>query len=58
LIYQQRWASRHDAELAVFSWIEGWYNPEPIQAALGMLSPDEFEVAAAGCSPVPDGAAA
>lgn len=43
LIYRQRWASRHDAELAIFSWIEGWYNAERIQAALGMLSPDEFE---------------
>lgn len=43
LIYRQRWASRHDAELAIFTWIEGWYNAERIQAALGMLSPDEFE---------------
>lgn len=44
LIYRQRWGTRHDAELAVFAWIEGWYNPTRIQAALGMLSPDEFEV--------------
>jgi len=43
LIYQQTWTSRHDAELAIFSWIEGWYNTERIQDDLGMLSPDEFE---------------
>lgn len=43
LIYRQRWASRHDAELAIFSYIEGFYNPVRIQDALGMLSPDEFE---------------
>jgi len=45
LIYRQRWATRHDAELAIFTWIEGWYNPTRIQAALGMLSPDEYETA-------------
>jgi putative transposase len=45
LIYRQRWESRHDAELAIFSYIEGFYNPERIQQALGMRSPDEFETA-------------
>ena len=35
----------HDAELAIFAWIEGWYNPERIIAALGMRSPDEYEAA-------------
>ena len=43
LIYRQRWDTRHDAELAIFSYVEGFYNPERIQDALGMLSPDEFE---------------
>ena len=33
------------AELAIFAWIEGWYNPERIIAALGMRSPDEYEAA-------------
>jgi len=32
LIYWQSWASRHDAELAIFAWIEDWYNPERIMA--------------------------
>jgi hypothetical protein len=26
LIYRHTWTSRHDAELAIFAWIEGWYN--------------------------------
>lgn len=43
LIYRHSWTSRHDAELAIFAWIEGWYNPERIMAILGMRSPDEFE---------------
>jgi len=56
LIYRQRWASRHDAELAIFAWIEGWYNPERIMDTLGMQSPDEFEAAhyAAQTSPNDD----
>lgn len=45
LIYRHTWATRHDAELAIFAWIEGWYNPERIMAALDMRSPDEFEAA-------------
>jgi transposase InsO family protein len=28
-IYRHTWTSRHDAELAILAWIEGWYNPEP-----------------------------
>jgi putative transposase len=43
LIYRHTWTSRHDAELAIFAWIEGWYNPERIIAGLGMRSPDEYE---------------
>ena len=45
LIYRRSWTSRHDAELAIFAWIEGWYNPERIIAGLGMRSPDEYEAA-------------
>ena len=43
LLYRQRWATRHDADMAIFDWIEAWYNPRRIQAALGMRSPDEYE---------------
>jgi Integrase core domain len=43
LIYRHSWTSRHDAELAIFTWIEGWYNTEQIIAALAVRSPDEYE---------------
>ena len=43
MIYQHSWTSRHDAELATFEWIEGWYNKERIMDCLGMQSPDEYE---------------
>lgn len=43
LIYRQSWTSRHDAELAIFSYIEGFYNSQRIQDELGMLSPNEYE---------------
>jgi transposase InsO family protein len=45
LIYRHTWNTRHEAELAIFAWIEGWYNPERIMLALGMRSPDEYEAA-------------
>lgn len=43
LIYRRVWRSRHDAELGIFAWIEGWYNPRRIQRALGWRSPAEYE---------------
>jgi transposase InsO family protein len=45
LIYRHTWISRHDAELAIFAWIEGWHNLERIMAGLAMRSPDEYEAA-------------
>jgi len=35
--------TREDARLAIFSWIEGWYNTHRRHSALGYLSPAEFE---------------
>jgi putative transposase len=43
LIYRRVWRSRHDAELGIFAWIEGFYNPRRIQRALGWRSPCEYE---------------
>jgi putative transposase len=43
LIYRRVWRSRHDAELGIFRWIEGWYNPRRIQRVLGWRSPNEYE---------------
>jgi putative transposase len=38
-------ATRAEAEPALFRYIDGWYNPRRIQAGLNGLSPDEYEEA-------------
>ncbi|NOZ94354.1 MAG: transposase [Acidobacteria bacterium] len=35
--------SHREARLAIFSFIEGWYNPRRLHSALGYLSPATFE---------------
>jgi putative transposase len=38
-------ATRADAQAALFRYIDGWYNPRRIQQGLAGLSPDEYEAA-------------
>ncbi|WP_081485395.1 IS3 family transposase [Mycobacterium xenopi] len=38
-------ATRAQAQAALFRYIDGWYNPRRIQAGLGGLSPDRYEAA-------------
>jgi putative transposase len=38
-------ATRAQAQAALFRYIDGWYNPRRIQAGLGGLSPDQYEAA-------------
>jgi putative transposase len=38
-------ATRAEAQAALFRYIDGWYNPRRIQEGLGGLSPDEYEAA-------------
>lgn len=47
LIYwpARTFATRAEAEAALFRYIDGWYNPRRIQVGLGGLSPDEYEAA-------------
>ena len=45
LLYRHIWRTRQEAEMAIFRWIEGWYNPRRIQAGLGWRSPLEYEAA-------------
>jgi Integrase core domain len=42
-IYRQSWPTRAAARTAIFSYIEGWYNPRRRHSTLGYLSPIEFE---------------
>jgi putative transposase len=47
LVERYDYATRAAAELAIFKYIEGWYNPRRLHSALGYLSPDTFEARAA-----------
>lgn len=43
LIDRSAWATRAEARLAVFDWIERFYNRVRLHSALGYVSPEEFE---------------
>lgn len=46
LIARRRFRTRLEARMAVFEFIEGFYNPHRLHSSLGYLSPIEFERAA------------
>lgn len=43
LLDRRRFRTQAEAKLAVFEFIEGWYNPHRRHSALGYLSPLEYE---------------
>nr|WP_082710266.1 IS3 family transposase [Burkholderia sp. TSV86] len=43
LLDRQTFKSKAETRMAVFSWIEGWYNPHRRHSALGQRSPARFE---------------
>ncbi|MDP9428860.1 MAG: integrase core domain-containing protein [Actinomycetota bacterium] len=43
LLYRHVWPIRHDADMAIFEWIESWYNRERLHSSLGYLSPKQYE---------------
>ncbi len=43
LLDRQRFRSHAEAKMALFQFIEGWYNPRRRHSAIGYLSPIEFE---------------
>jgi putative transposase len=43
LLVQRRFKNQREAALAVFDFIEGWYNPHRRHTSLGMLSPMQYE---------------
>ena len=43
LVDRRRWANRSEIDIALLSYIEGWYNPTRLQQGLGWRSPLEYE---------------
>jgi putative transposase len=43
LLERRRFASQAEARMAVFSYIEAWYNPARLDSALGYRSPIAYE---------------
>lgn len=43
LLVKHRFKTQREAALAVFEFIEGWYNPHRRHTAIGNISPMEFE---------------
>jgi putative transposase len=43
LLARRRFTSPAEAKMAVFSYIEGWYNPARRHSGIGYLSPIVYE---------------
>ena len=43
LLDRNRFRTQSEARMAVFDFIEGWYNPHRRHSALGQVSPVKFE---------------
>jgi transposase InsO family protein len=51
MIDRRSWQTKTEARLALFTWIEGWYNPRRRHSALSYLLPMNFELQQAQQSP-------
>jgi len=45
VLHRQAWPTRQDARLAIFEFIEIWYNRQRLHSTLGYTSPRAYEEA-------------
>ena len=43
LLVKHRFRDRREAEITIFRFIEGWYNPRRRHTSIGNISPMQFE---------------
>lgn len=43
LLERRSFETKAEARVAIFEWIEGWYNPHRRHSSIGRLSPNNFE---------------
>ena len=43
VINRRTFKSQAEARIAIFTWLEGWYNPHRRHSSLGYLSPMNYE---------------
>ena len=48
MVYHQRLATKAQARAAVFEYFEGFYNRRRLHAAIGYVSPEQFEAQQCG----------
>jgi putative transposase len=54
VLKRRRFRSQAEARMAVFEWIEGWYNPHRRHSGLGYRSPVNYERAHAQRQRMPE----